>query len=487
MPEIQTYKPFPRQQEFHRNPAKYRLFGGQAGPGKSRALLEEACLKAWRNPGSTNMLMRRTYPELQGSIIEPFLRHVFPQWREAGATYNSSEHVARLPNKAVLKFGHCQHEDDVYQYQGDEFLFIGVDELTMFTMKMWQFLTSRNRCAIPNSFPCMAGASNPGNIGHAWVRAMFVDGKPAPGMERPEQYDQADYAFIKATLEDNPIYATDEAYKKALDALPAHLYRAFRLGDWNVFAGQYFANFDRRRHVLDSKLFKRENWWPVWISIDWGFQHPACVHWHTRMDDGKVITFAELHGAGIGETALANEIATLSDGMRITDVFVGPDAFAKRGDSRTVAEQVGEVLRRNGMPYPSAADNDRIGGARLMYQLLEADQWSIADNCIKLIDCLPQMIVDEKPGRAEDVLKVDAGEGQLGDDAYDCARYGLKSMLSAKKPPFTEVMRQKLAPIEDPTSRAIFAMKLNAEHMKMKRFDGANVGASRLRWMRGAR
>ena len=36
---VLPYTPFPRQQEFHRSPAKYRLFGGAAGPGKSKALL----------------------------------------------------------------------------------------------------------------------------------------------------------------------------------------------------------------------------------------------------------------------------------------------------------------------------------------------------------------------------------------------------------------------------------------------------------------
>ena len=49
--EIETYRPFPRQQAFHASPAKYRLFGGAAGPGKSRALVEEGhqtCLEAAR-------------------------------------------------------------------------------------------------------------------------------------------------------------------------------------------------------------------------------------------------------------------------------------------------------------------------------------------------------------------------------------------------------------------------------------------------------
>jgi hypothetical protein len=80
--------------------------------------------------------------------------------------------------------------------RAEEACSIGIDELTLFTLKQWQFPTSRNRCPIPGSFPNMAGATNPGNIGHACVKALWIDKKPAAGMERPEEYDPAHYAFI---------------------------------------------------------------------------------------------------------------------------------------------------------------------------------------------------------------------------------------------------------------------------------------------------
>lgn len=117
---------------------------------------------------------------------------------------NEAKHIVRWRNGSTVRFGYCRNENDVYQYQGAEFLFIGIDELTHFTLKQWQFLTSRNRCAIPGSSPCMAGATNPGNIGHAWVKALWVDKSPPPGYEQPELYDPDDYDFIHARLDDNP-------------------------------------------------------------------------------------------------------------------------------------------------------------------------------------------------------------------------------------------------------------------------------------------
>jgi phage terminase large subunit len=424
------YDAFPRQLEFHRRRAKYRLFGGAAGPGKTKALLYEAIRQAHTVPGSDSLLLRRTYPELESSLLAYFRRDV-P--RKLYRSYNESKHVVTWRNGSRTRFGYCRNENDVYQYQGAEFLFIGLDELTHFTLKQWQFLTSRNRCPVPGSFACMAGASNPGNIGHAWVKALWVDRQPPAGFDRPELYDADDYDFIRAKLIDNPIYANDGAYRRTLAALPEHLRRAFLDGDWNVFAGQYFDVFEFGRHTVRAEELRLEPWWPRWISIDWGFQHPSAVYWHCavpapltkgvaaqeRADGAGIITYREFVQSGLSPRMLAQGIAERSGRERISDVFLSPDAFAHRTSEASIAEQLGEVFTACGLPRPAPADDDRIGGWQLMYQLLESDSWLITDNCAKLIDCIPQLVRHD--GRVEDIRKVD------GDDPADAARYGLVS------------------------------------------------------------
>ena len=116
---------------------------------------------------------------------------------------------------------------------------------------------------------------------------------------------------------------------------------------------------------------------------------------------------------------LAQAIAERSGRERISDVFLSPDAFAHRTAEASIAEQLGEVLTLSGLPRPALADDDRIGGWKFMYQLLESDSWLITDNCAKLIDCIPQLVRED--GRVEDIRKVD------GDDPADAARYGLVS------------------------------------------------------------
>jgi phage terminase large subunit len=520
------YRPFPRQRQFRDSPAKYRLFGGAAGPGKTKALLWEAIRQASKFDGCDTLLLRRTYPELESSLLAYFRRDV-P--RGLYKSYNESKHLVTWTNGSTTRFGYCRNENDVYQYQGAEFLFIGIDELTHFTLKQWQFLTSRNRCAMPGSFCNMAGATNPGNIGHAWVKALWVDHVPPPGFERMDLYDARDYDFIRARMEDNPIYANDAEYRKTLESLPEHLRRAFLEGDWNVFAGQYFDVFDFGRHTARPEEIRLEPWWPRWISVDWGFQHPSAVYWHCAVptDNGqspvfsaerapgrrpgenpvhnlrsssrtdncelntancRVVTYREFVQNGLSPRMLAQAIAERSGREAIAEVFLSPDAFAHRTSEASIAEQLGDVLVTNGLPRPAPADDDRIGGWQLMYQMLESDAWVITDNCAILIDCLPLLVRDDR--RIEDIRKVD------GDDPADAARYGLVSggrlagvgaafglSRAGQPPPLNragsgphfvsgmpldeQIARQVSA--TDPSSRAIHYQRLEGEAKKFFR------------------
>jgi phage terminase large subunit len=415
------YRGFARQRQFHNSTAKYRLFGGAAGPGKTKALLWEAILQAMETPGCDTLLLRRTYPELESSLLMQFRRDVPSDFYKS---YNESKHLVTWTNGSTTRFGYCRNESDVYQYQGSEFKFIGVDELTHFTLRQWQFLTSRNRCPVPRSRCGMAGASNPGNIGHAWVKALWVDHVPPAGYDRPELYNARDYDFIRARLDDNPIYANDVEYRRTLEALPEHLRRAFLDGDWNVFAGQYFDVFEIGRHTARLEDFRLEAWYPRWISVDWGFQHNSAVYWHCAVPapDGhgvRIVTYREFVQSGLSPRMLGQAIAERSGRENISEVFLSPDAFAHRTAEASIAEQLGEIFTMNGLPRPAPADDDRIGGWQLMYQLLESESWVITNTCRELIECLPQLVRDER--RSEDIRKVD------GDDPADAARYGLVS------------------------------------------------------------
>jgi phage terminase large subunit len=389
------------------------------------------------------------------------------------------------PNGSILRFGYCENESDVYQYQGGEYLFIGLDELTFFTLKQWQFLTSRNRH--PGQFATMAGATNPGNIGHKWVKALWIDKTPAPGMDEPEKYNPADYDFIRAYISDNPIYANDQNYLRTLDGLGKALRTAMLEGLWDVFAGQYFDVFLATRHVAKrsgsdlvanvcervgegnnvtyriagTKKYRIESWWPKWVSLDWGFKHNAAIYWHTTAPDGTHITYREwvvnnLTPRMLGEGIAERSLDSAGRVEKIHQFFLSPDAFADRTGESTIAELIRDVAcRGDRLPYPAQASDDRIGGWQLLYQLLEADKWLIAEDCPKLIDSLPTLIRDEK--RPEDIKKVD------GDDEADSARYGLYSRLGAAKVPVEARAAAAVEGVTDNTARAFILERFYAE------------------------
>jgi hypothetical protein len=470
------YKAFARQQAFHTSPAKYRLFGGAAGPGKSMALLMEAIEQADEVRGANTLLMRRTFPELEKSLLLYFRRDV-P--RELYRHYNEAKHQVTWWNGSKTLFGFSRSEHDIYQYQGAEFLFIGLDELTQFTLGQWTFLTSRNRCPVKVITgekrqgeavrPCMAGATNPGGVGHAWVKSLWIDRRPPPGMDSPEKYDPADYAYIPALLEDNPVYANDANYRRTLEALPETLRRAYLEGDWSLFAGQYFNIFDPTVHTARAEELSASGglapWLPRWISIDWGFEHPAAVYWHAQEGE-RTITYREYVVQRLSPRALAHEIVERSQGEKIDAVFLGPDAFAQRTDEASIADQLGDVFASAGegkLPRPAPADHDRVSGWMLMYQLLEANQWVIADNCRRLIEVLPTLVRDER--KVEDVAKVE------GDDPADAARYGLKSRLRPRLAPLETRILEHMTQVKtaDPTVRALYAMQIEAEERRKGR------------------
>lgn len=171
------------------------LFGGAAGGGKSFGQVADALIFALRYPGSKQLILRRTFAELDKSLIRLSLS-LYPK---EIYSFNSSSHCGKFINGSIIDFGYCAGELDVYQYQSAEYDVVRFDELTHFTESQYLYLISRVRGA--NDFPKQVkSTTNPGGIGHGWVKARFVDrseGKPFMGE------DGLMRVFIPSLLTDN--------------------------------------------------------------------------------------------------------------------------------------------------------------------------------------------------------------------------------------------------------------------------------------------
>lgn len=230
-----------RQTEAFVSPAFELLYGGAAGGGKSDLILGLA-IREHRH----SLLLRRTYPELEDSLI---LRS--NEILQGYGQYNAAKHVWRLPSGGRIRFGHLEHEKHVHRYQSAAFDLIAFDEVTQFTRFQYEYLLSRVRTTRSDQRCRVVAATNPGGEGNDWVMerwaAWLDEGHPDPaepgelrwyrrndeGQEVACARDDPDAhsrTFIPAALQDNPYLG--DTYRRTLAALPEPLRSQLLTGDW---------------------------------------------------------------------------------------------------------------------------------------------------------------------------------------------------------------------------------------------------------------
>lgn len=290
----------PKQSTVFQSPARQLLFGGSAGPGKSFLLRAVGLAWATAVSGLQIYLFRRTFPDLYRNHMEgpTSLPLLLAPWVAAGAVkINYSHNQVQFANGSTIHLAHMQYEKDVSKIQGAEIHVALIDELTHFSKKMYAFIRSRVRMsgiAIPAAFaglfPRILGASNPGGVGHQWVRRLFVDPAP-PGTiwQAPPEEGNLSTQFIPALLRDNPSMAQDDpGYEDRLRGLGnPEMVRAMLDGDWNALVGGMFdAVWAPSVHILPS--FAIPKTWRLDRAHDWGSSAPFCTLWFAESNGEAV-------------------------------------------------------------------------------------------------------------------------------------------------------------------------------------------------------
>lgn len=376
--------PNPKQRLFCLSRARYTAYGGARGGGKSHILRIKAVGGALRYPGLRVLIVRRTFVDLERTLIGPLTDLVPP---ELGA-YNGTSHVVRFKNGSSITFGHFGDQKDGARYQGQEYDWIFIDEATQLTED--QFRTLGGCLRGVNDFPKrMYLTCNPGGVGHMWVKRLFLDRAFREDLgERPE-----DYLFIPATVEDNTfLMEKSPDYVQMLDLLPEDIRRAHRYGDWDALAGQYFSEFRRETHVIAPRG-AADNW-TLYRTIDYGLDMFACL-WVGVAPEGRIYIYREVQQKGL----LASEAAALMEELtppweEIVGTIAPVDLWSTQKDTgRTMAEVFASagtpLLRADGSP-------GRVQGWMLLKEALKVGPDGlpglfITSDCRDLIANLPAL------------------------------------------------------------------------------------------------
>ncbi len=338
--------------------------------------------------------------------------------------YTSSRMLVTFANGSTLRIGHFQTERDVDAYLGLQYDVIAVEEATTLTSSKMKFIRTCNRTSRTDFRPRIYTTTNPGGIGHQWYKATYVSARSREPWAR----------FIASTVDDNRF--VDEGYREKLERLTGWMLRAYRYGDWDIAAGQYFTTWLESVHVRPSAIADRS--WEFWLAMDYGFVHPT-VWGLFGLDNEGNRWLVDEYGAARQTVSYHAEMVREMLGRHnlqmhdMRQIAGSPDAFAKRAseqhaDGRSTADDYAE----HGI-HITRANNDRISGASHMLSLLgdpgnperpTPPRFFIMDRCANTIEQIPAMQHD--PLRPEDVLKVDVDEDGIGgDDYYDMCRYGL--------------------------------------------------------------
>ena len=436
-------QPQPKQAAFMARSEYECLYGGAAGGGKSDALLAEA-LRQVHIPHYRAIIFRKTYPQLSELIdrSRAIYSAAFPR-----ARYNQTEHCWTFPSGAKIYFGSMQYTKDRINYQGKRYDFIAFDELTHFTWDEYSYMFSRNRPSGPGTRVYMRASTNPGGIGHGWVKDRFITVAPplTPVVDAYEVPDPSGKLiqlsrrriFVPSTVFDNQaLLRNDPNYLANLAMLPEAERNALLYGSWDSFDGQVFRewrndpqHYDDQRwtHVIDPFPIPRH--WRIYRGFDFGYAKPFAVGWFAVDEDGRIYHIKEYYGCnGTPNTGVKLNPIEIAAGIRqmeAEDPMLKGKQIAGIADPSIFDESRGESVARMMQRPPNfiywqGGDNTRLAGKMQFHYRLTFDSdglpmFQVFNTCKHFIRTIPTLVYDES--KVEDI------NTDQEDHIYDMCRY----------------------------------------------------------------
>lgn len=449
-----NWGPSDRQAKFHSSDAFETFFGGAAGPGKSTALCADAISFCLKYPGhrafffrrTTVMLRQGTLPVLQKQIAEymalpDHMKATMPNGKPLTIKYNGSDKVFKFSNGSFIQFAYLQNEADLGAYSSIEMHWLGLDEVTQFKEEEYMFLLTRVRADDDRPLRVRC-ASNPGDIGHNWVRERFIESVDPNIHYTPEVPYEQKYedpvtgetyyrtrVFIPAFVSDNPNMHIQVEYRRNLNAIKdPQLRKALLYGDWNSFKDQVYTEWDSELHVLmDRRLPIDLDKCQKFIGFDWGYRDPAVATWIAvapENEDGvrHYYAYREIHETGKSARWWGKTISDIIRDEPVEYMVLPHDCFAHTGGSGHTIADTFEEFDINFVRADSLSHAAKMHRISLLHDLL-----SLADDgqpylqlhkfCANTIATVPTLPYSKT--RPEEI------DDKADDHDFDALTYGL--------------------------------------------------------------
>lgn len=451
-PRRERCVPQPKQALAHESVADIVFYGGAVGGGKTEYDIVESVNICLEHPGVQVAIFRRFHEDLKKNVVTR-LREILPDYI---GTYNAQDHAFYLWNGSIIWLCHCRYEHEVYRYQGLQIVALFIDEASHFTEFMVKYLITRVR-SVKGIRTRVRLTSNPGGVGHGWLKRWFVrptpvelGGRPTPKrlevwrpLPQPDDPTPADEMmtrqFIPAYFHDNEALALhDPRYLSKVWALGGDKARQLAEGDWDANDSMIVGAFWREKHVVGPKdtlllsygfqinqiipwhIIPNRHWKPpkgalIYGSVDYGYGAPWSFHLHAALPGGHVRTFFEFYMTRKRDVEQAQMIAKVlrDNGWQPEWIVLDPSMWNSRKEmnlAKSIAEVYVDHLQSICQLQPGAAGRPaRVSRPQRWLDAMQTapdglPYWTVTTACPDLIRTVPEIPWDEKDPDVEDEL-----------------------------------------------------------------------------------
>lgn len=455
------FNPFLKQRLFLSSEVDEILFGGSRGGGKTASLIVDSVLRGrtWHYEGEglsrrvvidkrsidypeyQALILRKNYKDLETNFI-PAAKRVY---RPLGAKYSEKRQSFSFPSGALVFMGHCETERDLDKYIGGNFHYLGIEEVNQFEEGWVQALKGSIRTVNPELKPLKRYTTNPGGIGHTWLKKRFIEKCRPVFVEKryskkydlyhrvmmpgKPYYDESGNSvlFIPSGVFDNPyILDNDPNYVRVLKELDPVKRKMWLDGDWDVMGGLFFSEWNSLVHVIPAQSFTLDkSKQKIYRCIDYGSENPFACLFVAVDPDGYAVVFDEVYESGTVPSQQAELIMrkTVEWGLSEDDIYLtvlDPAMKVRNSEYYGTMRSVLDIYMEAGLRNLHLGDNNRVPGWVMFKEYLHIPDIGVpflrfTSRCYHSLETVPNLVMSRK--------NVDDIDTRQEDHIADALRY----------------------------------------------------------------